>query len=266
MRPSKLNSPTFANVFARANRRFFAFFIFKLAYTSPVRISLPETLYDKHTRLYLLEDFSLPRDREFAGIALLVVAAIVISGLLGFYLEALTITPASTTTVTSTTQSNVVNLEIVPDFGGSGYDAFVLSTNLQNGAVPTPGSNTTAPGTNDNNITVSSGTTLTFVLTSIDTAVNQNFSGQIPTPFTVYNDTANGVISSQYKAGQSVTMQMGHTFTISKLGVNVPIPPDTIVSFGLTFSSPGVYMYTCLTPCGPGMGIAGYMEGYIIVK
>jgi len=216
--------------------------------------------------LYLLEDFSLPRDREFTGIALLVVAAIVISGLLGFYLEALTITPASTTTVTSTTQSNVVNLEIVPDFGGSGYDAFVLSTNLQNGAVPTPGSNTTAPGTNDNNITVSSGTTLTFVLTSIDTAVNQNFSGQIPTPFTVYNDTANGVISSQYKAGQSVTMQMGHTFTISKLGVNVPIPPDTIVSFGLTFSSPGVYMYTCLTPCGPGMGIAGYMEGYIIVK
>jgi len=208
----------------------------------------------------------LPRDKEFAGIAILIAAAIVVSGLLGFYVESLTITPGSTTTVTSSTQSNVVNLDVVPDYGGSGYDAFVLAANL-NGAVPTPGSNTTAPGTNDNNITVSSGTLVTFVLTSIDTAVLQNFSGLVATPFTVYNDTASGVISSQYKVGQSVTtMQMGHTFTISKLGVNVPIPPDTIVSFGLTFSTPGVYMYNCLTPCGPGMGIAGYMNGYIIVK
>ena len=199
-------------------------------------------------------------------LALIVIGAVVISGLLGYYFATSTVTPSNPGSSSSTTQGNVVNLEIVPDFGGSGYDAFVLSTSLENGAVPTPASNTTAPGTNNNNITVSSGSTVTFVLTSIDTAVNQNFSGQIATPFTVYNDTDSGVISSQYSAGQSVTMAMGHTFTISQLGVNIPIPPDTIVSFKLTFSKPGVYMYDCTTPCGPGMGLVGYMEGFVIVK
>jgi heme/copper-type cytochrome/quinol oxidase subunit 2 len=204
----------------------------------------------------------LPRDKESVTLALIVIAAVVISGLLGYYFAASTVTPTST----NNTSGNVVNLEIVPDFGGSGYDAFVLSASLENGVTPIPASNTTAPGTNDNNITISSGTTVTFVLTSIDTAVNQNFSGQLPTPFTVYNDTDSGVISSQYSAGQSVTMAMGHTFTISQLGVNVPIPPDTILSFKLTFSKPGVYMYDCTTPCGPGMGLVGYMEGFVIVK
>jgi heme/copper-type cytochrome/quinol oxidase subunit 2 len=208
----------------------------------------------------------MPRDKEFTAIALLVIAAVLISGLLGYYFAASTVTPAVSSSSSSNSTGNVVNLEIVPDFGGSGYDAFVLSTSLENGVTPTPASNTTAPGTNNNNITVSSGTTVTFVLTSIDTAVNQNFSGQLPTPFTVYNDTNSGVISSQYSAGQSVTMAMGHTFTISQLGVNVPIPPDTIVSFKLTFSKPGVYLYDCLTPCGPGMALDGYMDGYVIVK
>jgi heme/copper-type cytochrome/quinol oxidase subunit 2 len=206
----------------------------------------------------------LPRDKESVVLALIVIAAVVISGLLGYYFAASTVTPTSSNN--SNSSGNVVNLEIVPDFGGSGYDAFVLSTSLENGVTPTPASNTTAPGTNDNNITVSSGTTVTFVLTSIDTAVNQNFSGQLATPFTVYNDTDSGVISSQYSAGQSVTVAMGHTFTISQLGVNVPIPPDTILSFKLTFSKPGVYMYDCTTPCGPGMGLVGYMEGFVIVK
>ncbi|MGA2874639.1 MAG: hypothetical protein ABSE82_03775 [Nitrososphaerales archaeon] len=206
----------------------------------------------------------MPRDKESVVLALIVIAAVVISGLLGYYFAASTVTPTSSNN--SNSSGNVVNLEIVPDFGGSGYDAFVLSTSLENGVTPTPASNTTAPGTNDNNITVSSGTTVTFVLTSIDTAVNQNFSGQLATPFTVYNDTDSGVISSQYSAGQSVTVAMGHTFTISQLGVNVPIPPDTILSFKLTFSKPGVYMYDCTTPCGPGMGLVGYMEGFVIVK
>lgn len=207
------------------------------------------------------------RDQEAITLALLVIAAVVISGLLGYYFASSTISPTATTTISSNNQGNVVNLEIVPDFGGATYDAFVLSTNLENGAVPTPATNTTQPGTNNNNITVASGTTVTFVLTSIDTAVNQNFSGKVTTPFTVYNDTNSGVISSQYSAGQSVSeMAMGHTFTISQLGVNIPIPPDTVITFKLTFSKPGTYLYDCLAPCGSGMGLNGYMNGYIIVK
>ncbi len=229
---------------------------------------------------------SLARDREFFVIALLVVAAIALSGFLGFYISTLaagsgsspnisnnTSTSNTTHPSPSTSSSNaenasstVVNMDIIPDFGGSGVDAFVLAANLANGTVPAPATNTTGPGPDDNNITVSAGTTVTFVLTSIDTAVNQNFSGPVPTPFTVYNDTANGVIASQYKQGLSLFMQMGHTFTINSLVVNVPIPPDTVIQFTLTFSKAGTYEYVCLTPCGPGMGVNGYMQGYVIVS
>ena len=98
------------------------------------------------------------KKNENVIIALLMIAAVAVSGLLGYYIA--TATPASPT---GSAKSNVVNLEIVPDFGGSGYDAFVLSTSLENGAVPAPASNNTAPGVSDNNITVSSGTTVTFV-------------------------------------------------------------------------------------------------------
>jgi heme/copper-type cytochrome/quinol oxidase subunit 2 len=231
----------------------------------------------------------LARDREFTGIAILVIVGIVFSGLLGFYISTLggghgntttvtvtgntssssTTSPSTTGSTTSTAESNssntIANLVIVPDFGGSGVDAFVLASNLASGTVPTPATNTTGPGPNDNNITIAAGTTVTFVLTSIDTAVNENYSQPVQTPFTVYNDTANGVIASNYTKGQSLFMQMGHTFTINSMGVNVPIPPDTIVKFNLTFSKPGTYEYVCLTPCGPGMGINGYMQGYVIV-
>ena len=41
--------------------------------------------------------------------------------------------------------------------------------------------------------------------------------------------------------------------------------PDTVVTFTYTFNSPGVYEYVCLAPCGPGMGLVGYMDGYVIV-
>jgi len=49
------------------------------------------------------------------------------------------------------------------------------------------------------------------------------------------------------------------------MGVNIPIPPTTVVTFSLTFTKPGLYLYVCDAPCGPGMGLLGYMEGYIIV-
>jgi len=61
-------------------------------------------------------------------------------------------------------------------------------------------------------------------------------------------------------------LPIGHTFTIPKLDINIPLPPDTVVSFNYTFTNPGTYEYLCVTPCGPGMGQLGYMVGYIIVQ
>jgi len=202
------------------------------------------------------------RTRESAIIVGLIVAAVALSGLLGFYAS----TIANSVTTNNQPQAQVVNMDVIPDYGGAGYDAFVLAANAGSGVVPTPATNTTAPGPNDNNVTVKAGTTVDFVLTTIDTAILQNFSDQVTTPFTVYNDTASGVVATQYGQGQSISnMPIGHTFTITELGVNIPIPATTVVHFAVTFSKPGVYMYMCDTPCGPGMGLNGYMQGYVVV-
>jgi heme/copper-type cytochrome/quinol oxidase subunit 2 len=202
------------------------------------------------------------RTRENAIIVVLMVAAVALSGLLGFYSSAI----AHSVTASSQPSATVVNMDVIPDYGGAGYDAFVLAADANAGLVPTPATNTTAPGTNDNNVTVKAGTTVNFVLTSIDTAILQNFSDQVTTPFTVYNDTASGQVVSRYSEGQSISnMPIGHTFTITQLGLNIPIPPTTVVTFSVTFSKPGTYMFMCDTPCGPGMGLVGYMEGYVIV-
>jgi hypothetical protein len=161
--------------------------------------------------------------------------------------------------------TKVVNLDVIPDWGGSTYDAFVVSS-YANGTVPKPATNTTDPGPNDNNITIPAGVLVTFVITNIDTAVLLNFSGPVSTDFTVYNDTANGQVASHYSAGQSISsLPISHTFTIQNLNVDIPIPPDTIVTFTYMFPTSGVYKYFCETPCGPGMNLAGYMIGYLIV-
>jgi heme/copper-type cytochrome/quinol oxidase subunit 2 len=199
------------------------------------------------------------RNRNTWTIVALVVAAVVLSGLLGFYFNNITSTSQKV-------QPNTVNLDIMPDWGGSGYDAFVLAGNV-NGNVPTPATNTTGPGVNDNNITISTGSTIQFVITSTDTAILANFTNKVSTPFVLYNDTNSGQAAMRYNQGQFVTnLPVGHTFTIKSLGLNIPIPPVTIVTFSYTFSTPGVYVYECETPCGPGMGLAGYMSGFIIVK
>lgn len=178
------------------------------------------------------------------------------------------ITSAQTTTLTPPTApptSEVVNLDVIPDWGGAGYDAFVIPSYV-NSTVPRPATSTTGPGPNDNNITVPAGVAVTFVITSIDTAVNQNFTGTASTDFTIYNDTASGYVALRYSTGEFVSrLPVGHNFEIPTLNVEIPIPPDTVVSFTHTFSSPGVYEYLCSVPCGPGMGLLGYMNGYIIV-
>jgi len=162
-----------------------------------------------------------------------------------------------------TQSSNVVYLYVIPDFGGSTYDAFVLPVSFS-GTPPNASSHAgTAP---DNNITVTHGVPIKFVISNIDTALNENFTSQVSVPFTLYNDTNSGQVAIQYTPGETIThLPISHTFTIPDLQVNIPIPPDTMVVFTYTFSTPGVYSYLCTTPCGPGMGLAGYMLGYITV-
>lgn len=171
-------------------------------------------------------------------------------------------TSNSTQSSTTTQSSNVVYLEVVPDYGGATYDAFVLPAAL-NGQTPASASAGARP---DNNITVTSGVPTRFVITNLDTSVNENFTGHVSVPFAIYNDSASGQVALQYTQGEAVSnMPISHTFTITNLGINILIPADTVVVFTYTFTTPGVYAYICETPCGAGMGLPGYMEGYVIV-
>jgi len=179
----------------------------------------------------------------------------------GYYFASVTAAPKPAAAAKAT----VVNLLVIPDYGGAGYDAFVLGSNL-NATAPQAATNSTGPGQNDNNITVRAGVPVKFVITSVDNAVLQNFTGQVTTPFAFYNDTDSGQVAEGYAAGQNISeLAIGHTFTISQAGLNIPIPPLTMVVFTYTFDKPGVYMYMCETPCGPGMGLNGYMQGFIKV-
>ncbi len=172
---------------------------------------------------------------------------------------------ATTTTPLLEHGANVVSLDIIPDWAGAGYDAFVVPSQA-NGTIPAAATNTTGPGLNDNNVTVEAGVPVTFVITNLDTAVLENFTGNVASSFTIYNDTDNGQVASHYSLGQSIQdLPIGHTFSIDSLNLNIPIPPDTVVTFTYTFTNPGVYQYMCETPCGPGMGLPGYMSGYVIV-
>ena len=187
---------------------------------------------------------------------------VLVSGGLGYYIASVN---APLPTASTGSGINAVNLLIVPDYGGAGYDAFVKDSNV-NATAPQPATNSTGPGPNNNNFTVEAGVPIKFVITSVDSAVLQNFTGQVTVPFTIYNDTEGGQVAVRYDAGQTVSdLPIGHTFTISQLGLDVPLPPLTMVTFTYTFSKPGLYLYLCETPCGPGMNLNGYMQGYVLV-
>jgi len=163
----------------------------------------------------------------------------------------------------ATQSNNVVYLEIIPDFGGSTYDAFVLPASFSGN---TPNASSTTAAAPNNNITVPHGVPIKFVISNLDSAVLMSFTGKVTVPFTLYNDTNTGEVALQYTQGQTIShLAISHTFTLPDLQVNIPIPADTMVVFTYTFTTPGVYPYLCVTPCGPGMGIAGYMLGYITV-
>jgi len=207
------------------------------------------------------------------SLAAVLFAVVLVMGLAVGWLGSMSVAPKTITSTQTTTltppavppTAEVVRLDVIPDWGGAGYDAFVIPS-YANGTTPTAATNTTRPGPNNNNITVHAGVPITFVITNIDTAVNQNFTGTASTDFTIYNDTATGYVALHYSKGESVPrLPVAHNFAIPTLNLNIPIPPDTLVTFTYTFSNPGVYLYMCTVPCGPGMGLAGYMNGYVIV-
>jgi heme/copper-type cytochrome/quinol oxidase subunit 2 len=194
-----------------------------------------------------------------------IIALIIVIIALGATIAYLKVNPPKAQAI-SKNETITVTLYIIPDYGGPGYDAFVLASNF-NGTLPTHATNSTPPGFNNNTIIVPSNVPIKFIIINLDTMVF-NITTKVTVPFTVINDTEeSGQVATTYTPGmQLVNFPASHTFTINQLNINIPIPPSTIVTFTYTFTQPGQYVYDCITPCGPGMGLFGYMQGYLIVK
>jgi len=83
------------------------------------------------------------------------------------------------------------------------------------------------------------------------------------------NDTSGAVTTAMSLDPQN---GVSHTFTIPKLGINVPIAPASRVTFTIHTGKAGTYTWQCYDPCGGdpngwggAMSDAGYMRGTLTV-
>lgn len=132
------------------------------------------------------------------------------------------------------------------------------------------------------NISVPSGTLVELTIVSYDTPTpgstddQGKVSGTVGGTVYLINGTQASMGSSPMPWGQNVTSVPGsslaHTFTITQLGINIPVVGgDSEVAY-LRFDKPGTYTWLCLTPCGFGdngaegaMSTAGWMTGTITI-
>ena len=100
-------------------------------------------------------------------------------------------------------------------------------------------------------------------------------------PFTRVQGTVDGAASADGKAYSSLAPEkVAHTFTISQLNVNVPLPGDgakgasyDTITFTFHTGKAGTYTFQCFDPCGSGsagwmgpMMTKGYMVGTLTVQ
>jgi hypothetical protein len=83
------------------------------------------------------------------------------------------------------------------------------------------------------------------------------------------NDTSGPVTSTM---SMDPATGVSHTFTIDKLGINVPIAPMSRTTFTIHTGKAGTYKWQCMDPCGAGdtgwggaMASDGYMRGTLTV-
>jgi hypothetical protein len=138
-----------------------------------------------------------------------------------------------------------------------------------------PGSSMQGPAYSNTNLVLPAHTLVTL------TIVNQDPGDTtLVPPFGNVTGTAGGLayVDGQPYSALDVT-KVAHTFTISKLGVNVPIPgdppkghSDISVTFSFMTGNAGTYAWQCMDPCGAGpsgwggpMATSGFMKGTLTV-
>ena len=82
----------------------------------------------------------------------------------------------------------------------------------------------------------------------------------------------NGAAPATQATGLDPAKGVSHTFTIAKLGLNVPVAPKSRTTFTFHTGAAGTYEWQCMDPCGTGpagwngaMSRPGYMRGSLVL-
>ncbi|HZT99129.1 MAG TPA: hypothetical protein VFA10_05685 [Ktedonobacteraceae bacterium] len=141
-----------------------------------------------------------------------------------------------------------------------------------------PGMQKDWPGYSPSNLVVPANSIVTITLRDYDL-------GDTPlpanSPFTAVQGTIGGSATADGKAYTSLAPEkVAHTFTITQLHINVPLPGDgakgaayDTVTFTFRTGNAGTYIFRCYDPCGTGssgwegpMLTKGYMTGTLVVQ
>ena len=217
--------------------------------------------------------------------ATLVVAAIVIAAVFGFYFATITTAGGgSTETATTTATSTVTSNSTEP------YDLTLVITtnNIYNSSVGDQpayyvlGANGLETAAN---ISIPAHRLIRLVIVCYDDGPANLTGSQYATVtgtsnnevYEVNNDNVNssqGITGIQVTGGQNVSSvspdNIAHTFTVPQVGLNIPIMPSSTVTAFFTLNQTGTFSWFCETQCGSGpdgtegaMSTIGWMTGSI---
>jgi hypothetical protein len=134
------------------------------------------------------------------------------------------------------------------------------------------------PAYSNTNITLPAHAKVTVTIVNQDPGDTALPSGS---PFTNVTGTVGGTAFIDGIPYRSLDVsKVAHTFTVPKLGLNVPVPGDApaghsdiTVTFTFMTGNAGTYTFQCMDPCGDGpsgwqgpMETKGYMIGQITVQ
>lgn len=112
------------------------------------------------------------------------------------------------------------------------------------------------------NFTIPPDVNVVVTITNYDNGTN-------PVPDSLGNvtGTVGGTATINGQSVRSISGQsVSHTFTVMSLGVNVPLPPSSTVTFTLLVEGVGSYQWHCMAPCdASAMATPGFMQGTLTV-
>lgn len=96
----------------------------------------------------------------------------------------------------------------------------------------------------------------------------------VPAQYAKVTGTVGGTETVNGKTVSAVAVNdVSHTLTVAALGINIPMPPSSTITFTVRTKGPGSYTWQCMVPCGSGsagwsgaMATNTWMVGTFVVQ